>query len=68
VSDAGRLKRVVRTVAWVSIIGSFPVWTAAFAVAPFLPLPGEQRAAVGEGCSRQVRRCSGSPGWCSAPR
>jgi NADP-dependent 3-hydroxy acid dehydrogenase YdfG len=42
-----RLRRALRTAAWVSIIGSFPVWTAAFVVAPFLPLPAEQRAAVG---------------------
>lgn len=48
-SGGGRLKRVVRAIAWASIIGSFPVWIAAFAVAPFLPLPGEQRAAVGVG-------------------
>jgi NAD(P)-dependent dehydrogenase (short-subunit alcohol dehydrogenase family) len=41
-----RLKRVLRAVAWSGVLASFPIWAAAFLVAPFLPLPGEQRAGV----------------------
>ncbi len=41
-----RWKRAVRVLAWTGVIVSFPLWGAAFLVAPFLPLPGEQRAAL----------------------
>src|SRR5690606_37715843 len=39
-------KRALRALAWIGVIISFPLWGAAFLVAPFLPLPGEQRAAL----------------------
>jgi hypothetical protein len=32
--------------AWTGVVVSFPLWGAAFLVAPFVPLPGEQRAAL----------------------
>jgi len=39
-------KRTLRALAWIGVVVSFPLWGAAFLVAPFLPLPGEQRAAL----------------------
>lgn len=42
----GRARRVVRGLAWGAVVASFPVWLAAFVVAPFLPLPAAQRAVV----------------------
>lgn len=41
-----RWKRALRAVAWTGVVASFPIWAAAFLVAPFLSLPGEQRAGV----------------------
>lgn len=41
-----RWKRLLRALAWTGVIASFPIWAAAFLVAPFLSLPGEQRVAV----------------------
>lgn len=41
-----RARRVVRWLAWASVILSFPVWTAAFVVAPFVPLEPARRAAL----------------------
>jgi|GEM_PF-1129797 short-subunit dehydrogenase len=37
-------KRWMRVLAWTSLIGSFPVWGAAFFAAPFLPLTVAARA------------------------
>lgn len=42
-----RARRVVRVLAWVSIIASFPVWLAAFFVAPFLPVEPATRVVIG---------------------
>jgi NAD(P)-dependent dehydrogenase (short-subunit alcohol dehydrogenase family) len=41
-----RLKRVLRAAAWSGVVASFPIWAAAFLVAPFLSLAGEQRVAI----------------------
>ncbi len=49
-NERSRARRVARAVAWAAIIASFPVWFAAFLVAPFLPLPAAQRAAVAAAC------------------
>jgi hypothetical protein len=39
-------KRALRALAWTGVVASFPLWGAAFLIAPFVPLPGEQRAAL----------------------
>ena len=42
-----RARRVVRSLAWVAIAASFPVWFAAFFVAPFLPVEPATRVVIG---------------------
>lgn len=42
-----RARRVVRSLAWVAIVASFPVWFAAFFVAPFLPVEPATRVVIG---------------------
>jgi NAD(P)-dependent dehydrogenase (short-subunit alcohol dehydrogenase family) len=42
-----RARRVVRSLAWVAIVASFPVWLAAFFVAPFLPVEPATRVVIG---------------------
>jgi len=44
-----RLKLLAHRVAWASLIASFPVWTAAFVVVPFLNIPVAQRGALAGG-------------------
>lgn len=44
-----KLRRAIETVAWVSLALSFPVWLAAFFVAPFLPFDAGARVAVAGG-------------------
>lgn len=45
-----KLRRVIEALAWVSIVLSFPVWCAAFLVAPFLPIDAGARVAVAGAC------------------
>lgn len=49
-APTGTGRRALRAVAWGAVIASFPIWIAAFAVAPFLPLPAGERAAIAAGC------------------
>jgi NADP-dependent 3-hydroxy acid dehydrogenase YdfG len=42
-----RARRVVRALAWAAIVLSFPVWLAAFFVAPFLPVEAATRVVIG---------------------
>jgi short-subunit dehydrogenase len=43
-------RRVVERLAWAAVIGSFPVWFAAFLVAPFLPFDAATRTAIAGVC------------------
>jgi NADP-dependent 3-hydroxy acid dehydrogenase YdfG len=45
-----KVRRSIETLAWASIVLSFPVWFAAFLVAPFLPLDAGTRVAVAGVC------------------
>jgi hypothetical protein len=49
-APTGAGRHALRAVAWGAVIASFPIWIAAFAVAPFLPLRAGERAAVAAGC------------------
>lgn len=48
------MNRVARSVAWAAVVASFPVWFAAFFVAPFLPL-----SVAGKGVAAGVFLASG---------
>jgi hypothetical protein len=48
-SEQPSLRRLARSFAWGALIISFPVWGAAL-LAPFLPLPVEQRALFAAAC------------------